>query len=103
MTTKPKHSDRIEAAIKALADDPDIIALIDQTENGRSLSAGMTQYNYGAYMTHLHTLCPQPEENPAMFYVICKAFIRAGANENGIKAAAAILTGRDPMRAVTGI
>lgn len=94
-----KNTPTIPPAIQAAIDDitPDMIAVVKAVEID-SLSAGTTQNNYGGYMSTLQTLCPTNDST--MLFVICSALIAAGGNAQGIKAAAAIITGRDPLQAL---
>lgn len=72
---------------------PDMKPIVDKIENG--MMSGTTQHNYAGYMSTLAELCP--DNDARMLYIVCRAMIAAGGNEAGIKAAAAINTGRDPL------
>ena len=93
-----KNQQKIPAEIQRHIDDltPDMKPIVDNIENG--MMSGMTQNNYGGYMSTLADLCPS--NDPRMMLIICSAMIAAGGNAAGIKSAAALNTGRDPLAAL---
>jgi hypothetical protein len=99
MTATTKNNAALAASVQSHIDalTPDMVPIVQNVEHD-SRAAGMTQHNYGGYMATLATLCPN--NDPRMIYIICSALIAAGGNEAGIKAAAAINTGRDPLQAL---
>ncbi len=101
MTATTTKTSEIPAAVQAAIDDltPDMAAVVQNVEHD-AMTAGLTQNNYGGYMATLQTL--NPSGNEVSLFVICSALIAAGGNEAGIKAAAAIITGRDPLQALFG-
>jgi hypothetical protein len=99
MTATTKNNAALAASVQSHIDalTPDMIPIVRNVEHD-SMNAGMTQNNYGGYMATLATLCPNNE--PRMLYIICAALIAAGGNAAGIKSAAAINSGRDPLQAL---
>lgn len=98
MTTN-KAPQKIPEKIQKAIDDltPDMTAIVQNVEKD-SFSAGLTQFNYGGYMSSIQTL--NPSGSPTMLFVIASALIAAGGDERGIRAAVAIITGRDPLQAL---
>lgn len=93
--TSPTIPANIQAAIDDLT--PDMKSIVQHVEHD-SISAGTTQNNYGGYMSTLMSLNAKGGEKT--LFIICKALIAAGGNATGIKAAAALITGRDPLQTI---
>ena len=78
--------EKIETAIESLVpESTEIVAKINKRIK-------TTQYNYGDYMSALHTLVP--DNNPLMLYVTASALKRAGADTRGLVSALNIVMGR---------
>lgn len=71
-------SDRVDRAILTLSQDPDIQAIVRGIESD---PIPLTKNNYGRYGELLSTL--SKGQRP-MAYVIAQAFVRCGANEDGV-------------------
>lgn len=103
-TTTTATPNQIPAAVQEKIDDltPDMQQIIPLIK--RSLSYATTQHGYSAYMSALHSLLGdadlQTDEGKLLLFIIVSAMIAAGGDARGIKAAAAIITGNDPMRAM---
>ena len=96
MTTKTKDIP-IEIRRHIVDLTPDLVPIVKRIESGPG--SNMTQFNYGGYMSALNALVPDASDSRTLF-IVCMALIDAGGNERGIKSAAAIITGRDPLQAI---
>lgn len=98
MTTTTQIPAHVQEKINLLA--PEMQQIVPQIK--RSLSYSTTQHGYGAYMSALHSMLGetdlQTDNGKLLLFIVCMALIAAGADQNGVKAAAAILAGDDPMR-----
>lgn len=103
MTTTTNKID-IPASIQAKIDDltPDFIPVIADLK--KSIAYSTTQHGYGAYMSALHAILGetdlQTSNGKTLLFIVASAMVAAGGDARGIKAAAAIITGNDPMRAM---
>ena len=95
-TSKPKIPADIQAAIDLIAEE--IKPIVEGIET--SITAGMTQHNYGGYMSALSTLVPADDPGHRIMYIITEAMKQNGGNAAGIHAAVGIITGRDPLRLI---
>jgi hypothetical protein len=103
MTTKTQTIPAdVQKKIDLLA--PEMRQIIPQIK--RSIAYATTQHGYGAYMSALHSMLGntdlQTDEGKLVLFIVCQSMIAAGGDQRGIKAAAAIITGRDPIQAAFG-
>ena len=88
--------DDIQAAIDLIA--PEIKGIVHNVENGTM--SGTTQNNYGGYMSALSSLVPSEDPGNKLMFIITESMKQNGGNAAGIKSAAAVILGRDPIEAL---
>jgi len=78
----PEQKTATLKAVDTMAKDPDVIALVKKIESGIKT----TQGNYGQYMTMLSGIADRTNRT-----ILAAAFISAGADSGGVKAAMRII------------